>query len=186
MIVRYLHKLEVRVEGLTTWIEKKPYGCVVATGPNNIGVSLVDPEDSFTKKIARKIALGRAATNYVPPVGGRVLTMRGKVYKVDEVNWAINYVREKSIAQLINKEGRLIEVENASSGSEMKKKPVVKIELPPEKIRYGARPRSGCFFDGSPKRERIRNDAARDEIDDGLLEYEENCANSNTAEQQDT
>jgi hypothetical protein len=53
----------------------------------------------------------------------------------------------------------------------MNKKPVVKIELPLEKIRYGARPRGGCFFDSSPKRERTRSDAVRDEIDEGLDEH---------------
>ncbi len=37
-----------------------PFGCIVATSPENIGVSVCCPKDKFNKKIAKQIALGRA------------------------------------------------------------------------------------------------------------------------------
>jgi hypothetical protein len=40
--------------------DRVPFGCIVATSPENIGVSVCCPKDKFNKKMARQIALGRA------------------------------------------------------------------------------------------------------------------------------
>jgi hypothetical protein len=37
-----------------------PVGCVVATGPGQIGWSACHPNDRFNKELARRIAIGRA------------------------------------------------------------------------------------------------------------------------------
>jgi hypothetical protein len=43
-----------------------PFGCIVATSPENIGVSVCCPKDRFNKKMARQIALGRALVTNDP------------------------------------------------------------------------------------------------------------------------
>ena len=40
--------------------DRVPFGCIVATSSENIGVSVCCPKDKFNKKMARQIALGRA------------------------------------------------------------------------------------------------------------------------------
>lgn len=40
--------------------DRVPFGCIVATSPENIGISVCCPKDKFNKKMARQIALGRA------------------------------------------------------------------------------------------------------------------------------
>lgn len=49
---------------------------------------------------------------------------------------------------------------------------IERIEIEPEKLRYPKAPKGGCFFDGSPKRKRTRSDSVRDEIEEGLEEYD--------------
>lgn len=44
---------------LRDW-KRVPFGCIVATSPENIGVSICCPKDHFNKRRARDIALGRA------------------------------------------------------------------------------------------------------------------------------
>ncbi len=44
MIVKYLRR------------EGKPYGCMIAVGVDDIGISICDPKDTFTKKEAIKVA----------------------------------------------------------------------------------------------------------------------------------
>lgn len=41
---------------------QKLVGCVVATGPNKIGVSIANPKDQFSKQLARYIAASRSET----------------------------------------------------------------------------------------------------------------------------
>lgn len=40
--------------------KRNPFGVVVATSPNNIGYSICNPKDHFTKKKAKAVALTRA------------------------------------------------------------------------------------------------------------------------------
>jgi hypothetical protein len=51
-------------------------------------------------------------------------------------------------------------------------KDIEKIELPDELPRYPKAPKGGCFFNGSPKRKRTRSDSVRDEIEEGMEEYD--------------
>lgn len=39
---------------------RNPFGVVVATSPNNIGYSICNPKDHFSKKEAKAVALTRA------------------------------------------------------------------------------------------------------------------------------
>ena len=48
--------------------QKRPFGVIVALGPDKIGVALFNPKDTFTKKLGKKIAIGRAKFNIIPHV----------------------------------------------------------------------------------------------------------------------
>jgi hypothetical protein len=68
MLVSYLYELvpgKPKMGG--TPMLKKPFGCIVALSPNNIGVSLCGPRDHFEKEDGRNRAAARAASHALRP-----------------------------------------------------------------------------------------------------------------------
>lgn len=57
----------------------KPIGCVVAIEDNRMGWSLCCKKDVFTKKMARKIAFGRAVNGTSQQVPYKLLELWNKV-----------------------------------------------------------------------------------------------------------
>jgi hypothetical protein len=92
MLVSYLYETK-RVGGDYV---KSPFGCVVATSPHNVGVSICSSADSFNKKKARDIAFGRAAENKRPEVKGRVRTIDGIVSKEEMIRDKVEFMRERA------------------------------------------------------------------------------------------
>ena len=48
--------------------KRQPIGCIVAIDKDSIGISLVHPKDEFNKKLAKKIAIGRAELGIFPEI----------------------------------------------------------------------------------------------------------------------
>jgi hypothetical protein len=51
--------------------KREPIGCVVAIDKNSIGISLLNPKDEFDRKLAKKIAIGRAELGILPFIPSR-------------------------------------------------------------------------------------------------------------------
>lgn len=48
--------------------DREPVGCVVALDRDSIGISLLNPKDTFNRKLAKQIASGRAELGVVPEI----------------------------------------------------------------------------------------------------------------------
>jgi hypothetical protein len=48
--------------------KREPIGCVVAIDRDSIGVSLLNPKDSFDRNLAKRIAIGRAELGVAPEI----------------------------------------------------------------------------------------------------------------------
>jgi len=57
----------ILVQYLRDPVTDLPFGCIAATSPKNIGVSLCNPKDQWNKKLARTIAIGRARKGNFSP-----------------------------------------------------------------------------------------------------------------------
>lgn len=51
--------------------DRQPIGCIVAIDKNSIGISLLNPKDEFDRKLAKKIAIGRAELGILPFIPSR-------------------------------------------------------------------------------------------------------------------
>ena len=51
--------------------KREPIGCIVAIDKDSIGVSLLNPKDEFDRKLAKKIAVGRAELGIFPLIPRR-------------------------------------------------------------------------------------------------------------------
>lgn len=64
---------------------QKLIGCVVATGPSQIGVSILNPKDTFSKERAKTIAVGRSLTGSICHVPKRKVDVCGFDFSLDAV-----------------------------------------------------------------------------------------------------
>lgn len=48
--------------------DREPVGCIVALDRTSIGISLLNPKDTFNRNLAKKIAIGRAELGVVPEI----------------------------------------------------------------------------------------------------------------------
>lgn len=48
--------------------DREPVGCIVAIDRDSIGISLLNPKDTFNRNLAKKIAIGRAELGVLPEI----------------------------------------------------------------------------------------------------------------------
>lgn len=99
MLVRYLYETKFRPskDGSRMDHVKQPFGCIVATDADKIGLSFCCPEDNFVKSEGKFEAI-KSISDDLPKCLGRIRTPEGVVSKPEYVAEKIEHMKKRAKA----------------------------------------------------------------------------------------